>query len=164
MNENENYLMSLALQEAQKAKAKGEVPVGAVVVRGGQVIARGHNVRETVKSPLGHAELVALHRAAKFLGNWQLLDCDLYVTLEPCFMCSAALAQSRIRKVVFGAYDPKRGGLVSHLQMHCHPTSNHHFTVLGGVLEKSCQEILRMFFQDLRVKKKSSSKKLTFQE
>ena len=105
------HFMQQALEQAKLASAKGEVPVGAVVVINNKVISKGFNIKETKKTPLGHAELVALHRAAKALGRWRLNDCTLYVTLEPCAMCAGAIVQSRISRIVYAATDPKAGAI-----------------------------------------------------
>ncbi|OGQ73075.1 MAG: tRNA-specific adenosine deaminase, partial [Deltaproteobacteria bacterium RIFCSPLOWO2_12_FULL_60_16] len=126
--------MALALQEAEQAAEKGEIPVGAVVVYRGEVIARGHNLREKTQSPLAHAEMLALENASQYLGSWRLNDCTLYVTLEPCVMCVGAILQARVARVVFGCLDPK-GGAVESLYRLCEDSRlNHHPAVTGGVL------------------------------
>lgn len=142
--------MALALQEAGQAAEKGEIPVGAVVVHGGQVIARGHNLREQTQSPLAHAEMLALERASQYLGSWRLNDCTLYVTLEPCVMCVGAILQARVARVVFGCLDPK-GGAVESLYRLCEDSRlNHQVAVTGGVLEGECAAVLSGFFGRLR--------------
>lgn len=143
-----------ALTLARAAAAKGEVPVGAVMVHQGQIIGRGANTRETARDPLGHAEIAAIHEAAARLGSWRLLDCDLYVTLEPCPMCLAACQQARIRKVVYGAKDEKGGALCLGFHVHDHPRLNHRFEVVHSPMEE-CAEVLKEFFSKRREEKKS---------
>ena len=142
-------MMRLALAEAAKAAAIGEVPVGAVVCRGEEVVATAHNRRETCKNALAHAELLAMDAACKALGGWRLHQCDLYVTLEPCPMCTGAAINARIRRLVFGASDPKAGCLGSVTDLNSLPF-NHHPEVTGGLLEAECGDILRAFFARLR--------------
>ena len=113
MKNIDEHFMKIALKEAEKARDIDEVPIGAVIVKDNKVIARGHNLRESKKDPLGHAELVAIKKASKKIGDWQLVDCTLYVTLEPCIMCGGAIIQSRIKTVVYGADDPKGGAFGS---------------------------------------------------
>jgi tRNA(adenine34) deaminase len=145
--------MRQALNLAKKAGQIGEVPIGAILVDGqGKVLARATNLREQIKSTLGHAELVAIHRACKKLNSWRLIDCTLYVTLEPCFMCSGALVQSRISRVVYGAPDPKGGALHSLANLAEHPKLNHKFQVTAGVLGEECSKILKDFFKKKRNK------------
>jgi tRNA(adenine34) deaminase len=142
--------MRAALAEARLAAAKGEVPVGAVVVCGGEIIVRGHNLREHLKDPTAHAEILVLRQAALLRGDWRLNDCDLYVTLEPCPMCAGALIQSRIRRLVYGAPDPKAGAVGSCfnlLEMDCF---NHRVEVTAGVCAGECASLLQEFFQKLR--------------
>jgi tRNA(adenine34) deaminase len=132
----------------------GEVPIGAIIVdKNGIIISKSTNLREKAKTTLGHAELVAIHRACKKLDSWRLLDCTLYVTLEPCFMCAGALVQSRLSRVVFAAYDPKGGALVSLANLGADSRLNHKFNVTSGVLASECSDLLKQFF-----KKKRSSK------
>ena len=147
----EEKMMRLALDEAQKAFEMGEVPIGAVVVRGNQVIATAHNLRETEKNALCHAELLAIDRACKKLGGWRLHECDLYVTLEPCPMCAGAIINSRIKRVIFGAHDAKAGACGSCINLFA-CDFNHHPILYPGVLEKECAEILQAFFKKLRNK------------
>jgi len=145
--------MELALQEAAMAADKEEIPVGAVVVRRGEVLARAHNLREETQSPSAHAEMLALEAAAATLGSWRLNDCTLYVTLEPCVMCVGAILQARVARVVFGCLDPK-GGAVESLYRLCEDSRlNHQPAVTRGVLERECAAILRDFFARLREKK-----------
>ena len=143
-------LMGLALEEAAKAAALGEVPVGAVVARHGEVIATAHNTRETEKNALHHAELLAIDAACKALGGWRLWECELFVTLEPCPMCAGAIINARIPRVVFGAPDPKAGSCGSVTDLFALPY-NHRPACEGGVLEEECAQLLRDFFRALRL-------------
>lgn len=143
--------MQKALKLAHKAALRGEVPVGALVVSpDGQVLATGENLRETLSTTLGHAELLALHRASKKIGNWRLTDCTLYVTLEPCVMCAGAIQQSRIGRVVYGAADPKAGGVESLYKILSDPRLNHQVEVTSGVLREECAQMLTDFFSARR--------------
>jgi tRNA(adenine34) deaminase len=142
--------MRRALREAQKADLEGEVPVGSVVVQGEKVIARGHNRPLNLSDPSAHAEILALRRAAKKLGNYRLKGCDLYVTIEPCAMCAGAIIQARLRRVVYGAPDPKAGACGSALAVLNHPKVNHRVEVVSGVLTEECAAILRQFFRKRR--------------
>lgn len=146
-----NY-MKQALKEAQKAYDKGEVPVGCVIVYEDKIIARGHNLRETKQNALCHAEIIALNKAYKKIGYWRLNDCDIYITLEPCPMCSGAIIQSRIRHVYYGAYDKKGGCAESLLNLFDYPF-NHSVLVTGGVNEEECRAIMSRFFQEIRKKR-----------
>lgn len=150
----DEYFMSLALEEAKKAAAAGEVPVGAVVVRNGEVIAKAFNLRECRKNALCHAETLAINRACGSLGGWRLPGCELYVTLECCPMCAGACVNSRIERVVYGAKDPKSGALGSVADIVSLPL-NHRFEVKSGVLENECSALLGGFFARLRKKKES---------
>jgi len=141
--------MAAALAEAAKAAAAGEVPVGAVVVRGGEVIARGRNRPIKTADPTAHAEVVALRRAARKAGNYRLADCDLYVTVEPCAMCLGALVQARVRRLVFGAADPKAGA-VSSVMAFPFDRLNHRPEVVAGVLAEESAALLRSFFRARR--------------
>ncbi len=152
MNNIDEKFMKLALKEANKASAESEVPVGAVVVREGKVLARGHNQTERKKSALVHAEMVALAKAAKRLKSWRLNDCDLYVTLEPCTMCAGAIALSRIRRLVFGTEDPKAGAVASTARVLDNEKLNHKVKVFSGILKEECAGILSGFFKALRQK------------
>ncbi len=147
-------IMRLALEQAALAAEKGEVPVGAVITRQGQVIAAAHNRRETQKSALAHAELLAIDAACKALGGWRLWECELYVTLEPCPMCAGAIINSRIRRVVYGAADPKAGCCHSVTNLFALPF-NHRPEVVSGVLADECGAVLRAFFGRLRDKRES---------
>jgi tRNA(adenine34) deaminase len=138
--------MELALVEAEAATRHDDVPVGAIVVRDGQVIARRHNERELTGDPTAHAEVLAIRDAAEVIGHWRLLDCTLYVTLEPCFMCAGALVNARIGRVAFGATDPKAGATGSLANVLGDPRLNHNPPVEGGVLKDQCSHILKAFF------------------
>ncbi len=143
--------MRQALIEAKKAKALGEVPVGAVLVVGEKVVARAYNERESSHDPTAHAELLALRRAGRVLEDWRV-EAELFVTLEPCPMCAGALVNARVRRVVFGAYDPKAGAVKSLFQIGQDPRLNHRFEVRGGVLEDEAGDLLSEFFESLRVR------------
>jgi len=146
------YCMKLALQEANRAVEKEEVPVGAVVVCGDRVVGRGHNRREELQSPTAHAEMLALQEAASSLRSWRLQDCTLYVTLEPCVMCVGAILQARIARLVFGCLDPKGGAAESLYRLCEDPRLNHNVVVTSGVLGSECARILSEFFVGLRAK------------
>jgi tRNA(adenine34) deaminase len=148
--------MHLALGEAHKAAAKGEVPVGAVVMCEGDVIGRGHNQRETQQSPLAHAEILAIQEAASRLRNWRLGECDLYVTLEPCVMCVGAILQARIRRLVFGCLDAKAGAVESLFGLCDDARLNHRLPVAGGVLARESAALLESFFKALRQTRKTN--------
>jgi tRNA(adenine34) deaminase len=152
--------MGEALQEAAIAREKGDVPVGAVVVKDGVVIARGHNLREVDQDPTAHAELLAIRRAAAHLGSWRLEGCTVYVTLEPCPMCSGLMVLSRIESCVYGASDPKGGFLGTLSDLSAHPGLNHSFDVVAGVRADECGEVLRSFFRELRRARKGSSQEV----
>ena len=141
--------MHLALDQALNAQLAGEVPVGAVIVRDGQVIATGYNRPVTTHDPTAHAEIVALRHAAQLLGNYRLPDCELYVTLEPCAMCAMALMHARFKRVVFGAFDPKTGAAGSVVDLFANGQLNHHTGIIGGVLEHECGQVLRDFFDPM---------------
>lgn len=142
--------MRQALREAKRGLEEQEVPVGAVVVQGGRVIARAHNRPVHLSDPTGHAEILALRRAARRLGNYRLTDCTLYATIEPCAMCAGAIVHARLRRLVFGATDPKAGASGSVLAVLNHPKLNHQVEVTGGVLADDCAALLREFFRDRR--------------
>ncbi|MBP1557145.1 MAG: nucleoside deaminase [Oscillospiraceae bacterium] len=142
-------MMREAINEANAAAALGEVPIGAVIAQNGVIIARGHNLRETDKHALAHAEIVAINEACKKLGGWRLPNCTLYVTLEPCPMCAGAIINSRIDRVVFGAFDPKAGSLGSLIDLSKVPY-NHSPQLCGGVLQEECADLLKNFFKSLR--------------
>ncbi|MEQ9559068.1 MAG: nucleoside deaminase [Rhodospirillales bacterium] len=144
--------MAQALDEARAAASRGEVPVGAVVVEAatGRILARAGNETETTRDPTAHAEILALRRAAQAQGAPRLPDCDLYVTLEPCAMCAAAISHARIRRLYFGAYDPKGGGVEHGPRFFTQPTCHHAPEVVGGINETAAAELLKAFFQDRR--------------
>ncbi len=137
--------MQAALEEAKKAAALGEVPIGAVMVHEGKIIARAHNRRETEKNALLHAEVMVIDQACRMLGGWRLPNCQLYVTLEPCCMCAGAIVNSRVEKVVYGAKDHRAGALGSVLNLNAYPL-NHKPEVICGVLESECLAVLKDFF------------------
>ncbi len=146
---HERY-MAQALKEAEKARKKGETPVGAVVVRDGRIIARGHNEKELRCDATLHAEISAIRRAGKKLGSWRLTDCDLYVTLEPCTMCAGAIIQARIRTLYIGTSDLKAGAAGSVIDVFRVKAFNHRVDVVWGLLEDKCSAILTDFFRELR--------------
>jgi len=147
---NDIDFMMEALKEAENALAKSEVPVGAVVVKDGEIIARGHNLRETLKDPTAHAEIIAIRESASHLGRWRLNDCTIYVTLEPCAMCAGAMILARIQRLVYGASDPKAGAVDSLMKILSDKRLNHQVEVVSGVLAKECGEILRDLFSSRR--------------
>lgn len=142
--------MRLALDQAHNALLVGEVPVGAVILRGGQLIATGYNRPITTHDPTAHAEIVALRHAAQLLGNYRLPECELYVSLEPCAMCAMALMHARFKRIVFGARDPKTGAAGSVIDLFADPRLNHHTRVQGGVLAEASAQLLRDFFAERR--------------
>ena len=145
--------MKQALKEAQKAKEKLEVPVGCVIVKDGKVIARAHNLKETKQDTTKHAEILAIQKASKKLKSWRLLDCDMYVTLEPCSMCAGAIINSRIKKVYIGTLDSKTGVAGSVFNLFEDYTFNHKVEVENGILKDECEKILKDFFRELRSSK-----------
>ncbi len=151
-NSGDLAFMDAAIVEAQQAPAHGDVPVGAVVVLGGEVIASRHNEREKTKNPTAHAELLAIQDAAQVLGTWRLLSTTIYCTLEPCAMCASALQQARIERLVFGAADLKAGACGSLYNLACDPRLNHEFKTLAGVRAEACAELLTNFFKTHRTK------------
>ena len=151
--ERESYMRE-ALKEAEKALALEDVPIGAVVVKDGEIVGRGYNRRETDKDPTAHAEMIAIRQASAKLGGWRLIDCELFVTLEPCPMCAGAVINSRVERVVFGAYDKKAGSCGSVVDLFGLPY-NHKPECVGGVLEEECAAALSVFFRGLRVRKKN---------
>ena len=142
--------MRIALEEGAAAEALGEVPVGAVIVRGGEMVARGHNLTHTDQDPSAHAEMVAIRRAAQATGHWRLLDCTLYVTLEPCAMCSGAIVLARIPRLVYAAPDPKAGMCGSLENLVQYPRLNHRVQLTSGVLAQEAGDVLRAFFRARR--------------
>ncbi len=153
MKDIDIHYMKLALARARAAYRCGEVPIGAVIVKDGKVVASGRNMREKSNNALHHAELIAIDRACKKLGAWRLLDCTLYVTMEPCPMCAGAIVNSRIKRVVFGCYDQKAGACGSVFDLSQYPL-NHKYEICGGIMEKECAGILSDFFKELRKRPK----------
>lgn len=151
---DQEYYMKEAIRQAKKAAAIGEVPIGCVIVYEGAIIARGYNRRKTDKNTLAHAELQAIRRASKKLGDWRLEGCTMYVTLEPCQMCAGALVQSRIDEVVIGSMNPKAGCAGSVLNLLEVDGFNHKVKITRGILEEECSAMLSDFFRELREKKK----------
>ncbi|RLB74549.1 MAG: tRNA adenosine(34) deaminase TadA [Deltaproteobacteria bacterium] len=154
LSEQDRFFMQQALAEADIAESLGEVPIGAVIVLDGQIIGRGHNLRETSQDPTTHAEVIAIRQAAKQLGSWRLLDCTLYVTLEPCVMCMGAIILARIPQLVFGCRDPKAGAVGSIYNFSEDERFNHQVKVREGVLQQECSAQLSHFFRQLREQKK----------
>lgn len=152
--ETDVYYMKQAVSRAKAAAKAGEVPIGAVLVKDGEVIASGRNMKENKKHALLHAELLAIDRGCKKLGAWRLEDCTLYVTMEPCPMCAGAIINSRIKRVVFGCYDKKAGVYGSVMDLQEYPF-NHYYEVTGGVMEEECARLLSDFFASLRLKKQA---------
>lgn len=158
MTKDEQFMQE-AISEALKAKQIGEVPIGAVLVVDDQIVSRAHNLRESEQRSIAHAELLAIDEACKMTGSWRLEDAVLYVTLEPCPMCAGAIVLSRVKKVVFGAYDPKGGCAGTLMNLLDDERFNHQSEVIGGVLENECGELLSQFFRDLRQRKKQAKSK-----
>ena len=152
MDEKEKF-MRLALKEAQKAFDKEEIPVGVVIVKDGKVISKAHNLKESKNNATSHAEILAIEKACKKLGAWRLLDCEMYVTLEPCAMCAGALINSRIKKLYIGTDDPKTGACGSKLNLLEDFTFNHNVQVEKYILKEECSQILKDFFKMLRKQK-----------
>lgn len=148
--------MQEAILEARKAESLGEVPIGAVIVKDGFIVGRGHNLRETGRDPTLHAEMIAIREASERLEAWRLLDCTLYVTLEPCPMCAGAIVQARIPTVVYGAPDPKAGCAGTLMNLLQEERFNHRTEVVNGVLREECAALLSSFFRRLRERGKSS--------
>lgn len=155
----EEKFMKEALKEAKKAKDKLEVPVGCVIVKDGKIIARAHNQKETRKDTTKHAEILAIEKASKKLEAWRLIDCEMYVTLEPCSMCAGAIINSRIKKVYIGTMDEKTGAVGSVLNLFEDYTFNHKVEVETGIMQEECEEILKDFFKELRKLKKAERSK-----
>ncbi len=144
------FFMGEALRQAERAAGRGEVPIGAVMVRAGRIIARAHNQVEGLRDATAHAEMLAITQAEAVLEDWRLSDCDLYVTKEPCPMCAGALVQARVRRVIFGCGDPRGGAAGGRLNLLQMPELNHRCEILSGVLEERCAALLRGFFQERR--------------
>ena len=154
MKDTDEKYMKEALKQAKKAYALEETPIGGVIVHEGKIISRGYNRRNTDKNPLAHAEITAIRKASKKLGDWRLEGCTLYVTLEPCQMCAGAIIQSRMDRVVIGCMNPKAGCAGSVLNLLQVDRFNHQADVTRGVLEEKCSELMKSFFRELREKKK----------
>ena len=154
----EKYMLE-ALKEAKKAYLKKEVPVGAIIVKDGLIISRGHNLKETKQNSIEHAEIVAINKACKKLKSWRLIDCEMYVTLEPCVMCAGAIINSRIKKLYIGTMDMKTGACGSKLDLLNDYKFNHNVEVEKGILNKECEYILKDFFKKLRKRKKNTEEK-----
>ncbi len=150
----EEKFMKEALKQAKKAYKLGEVPIGCVIVHEGEIIGKGYNRRNTDKNTLAHAEITAINRASKVIGDWRLEECTLYVTLEPCQMCAGAIVQARIPEVVMGCMNPKAGCAGSILNILDMPEFNHQVSVTRGVMEQECSDMLKLFFTELRVRNK----------
>ena len=149
MNRDIKYMQE-ALKEAELAKLEDEVPIGCVIVKDDQIIARSHNQRDKTNNPLGHAETLAIKTASELLNDWQLVDCELYVTIEPCIMCAGAIIQSRIKRVVYGAPEYKGGAFGSSIDILKADNINHHPEVIKGVLEEECSAIIKNYFKNKR--------------
>lgn len=160
---DEKY-MKEAMKQAKKAYALGEVPIGCVIVYQNKIIGRGYNRRNTDKNTLSHAEITAINKASKFMGDWRLEECTLYVTLEPCQMCSGAIVQARIPHVVIGCMNPKAGCAGSVLNVLQMPEFNHQVEITKGVLEQECSDMLTTFFKELRVRNKAEKEAKALQE
>lgn len=148
---SDEYWMGLALKQAARAEKRGEVPVGAVLVSlSGELLASAGNCKESTPTPIGHAEILCLHRAARAVESWRLVGCTMYVTLEPCVMCAGAMIQARIKRVVFGARDPKGGAVDSLYEVLSDPRLNHQVEISPGVMQDECSKILKNFFRKRR--------------
>ncbi len=154
MKKDQEKFMKEALKEAKKAYDKLEVPVGAIIVRDGKIIARAHNLKETKLDTTKHAEILAIQKASKKLQSWRLLDCEMYITLEPCSMCAGAIINSRIKKIYIGTLDEKTGAAGSVLNLFEDYQFNHKVDVEKGILKDDCEKILKDFFKELRKSKK----------
>ena len=152
--EEKEYYMRQALKEAEKAYKKLEIPVGAIIVKDGKIIARAHNQKETKTDATKHAEILAIQKASKKLNSWRLLDCEMYVTLEPCAMCAGAMINARIKKVYIGTMDEKTGAVGSVFNLFEDYRFNHKVEVEKGILKQECEDILKKFFKELRKMKK----------
>lgn len=157
-NEKHEKWMRLAIEEAQKAQQLAEVPIGAIVVLNDEIIGKGYNLRETTQDATTHAEMIAIREACQNVGSWRLEEAQLYVTLEPCPMCSGAMILSRVKEVYFGAYDPKGGTAGTLMNLLTDERFNHQAHVVGGVLETECGQLLTDFFRELRLRKKKLKK------
>ncbi|MGJ7913791.1 tRNA adenosine(34) deaminase TadA [Neobacillus sp. LXY-1] len=158
MNDQDQFYMRQAIEEARKAELMDEVPIGAIIVLGDQIISRGHNLRETEQSAIAHAELLAIDRACRESGSWRLEEATLYVTLEPCPMCSGAILLSRVKRVVYGASDPKAGCAGTLMNLLQDPRFNHQCELETGVLGEECGALLSDFFRKIRARNKGAKK------
>ncbi|WP_394239592.1 tRNA adenosine(34) deaminase TadA [Niallia oryzisoli] len=158
-NQSDEFYMLEAIKEAKKAEKLEEVPIGAVIVLHGEIIARAHNLRETNQSAVSHAELLAIDRACAAVGSWRLEEAELFVTLEPCAMCAGAIILSRIKRVVYGAADPKGGCAGTFMNLLQDERFNHQSEVVAGVLESTCGQLLTDFFRSVRERKKAEKLK-----
>ncbi|MEZ3517726.1 MAG: tRNA adenosine(34) deaminase TadA [Lachnospiraceae bacterium] len=159
LTEEERYMRE-AVKQAKKAYALGEVPIGCVIVYEGKIIGRGYNRRNTDKNTLAHAEITAIRKASKVIGDWRLEGCTMYVTLEPCQMCAGAIVQARISKVVMACMNPKAGCAGSVLNILDMPAFNHQVEIVRGILEEECSQMLKVFFKELRVRNKAEKDRL----
>ncbi|MCB0370542.1 MAG: tRNA adenosine(34) deaminase TadA [Bdellovibrionales bacterium] len=150
---SDQYWMSAALKLANKAAVKNEVPVGCIIVKENKIVAKAYNLREHLQSPLAHAETLAIHRAAKKLNSWRLEGCSLYVTLEPCLMCSGVILQARISRLIYGAKDEKAGATDSLFKVLSDPRLNHQVQITSGVFSEECSKVIKNFFKQLRKNK-----------
>jgi tRNA(adenine34) deaminase len=157
---NDQFFMKLAIEEAKKAKEIGEVPIGAVIVINGEVVSTAFNLRERDQRSIAHAEILAIDEACKALGTWRLEDATLYVTLEPCPMCAGAIVLSRVKRVVYGASDPKGGCAGTLMNLLQEERFNHQVDITNGVEEETCSKLLSDFFRSLRERKKNNGKNL----
>lgn len=158
MNEHDEFYMREAIREAKKAEELNEVPIGAVIVLEGEIISRAHNLRESEQNAIAHAELLAIDQACRKIGSWRLEDADLYVTLEPCPMCSGAIILSRVNRVIYGARDPKGGCAGTLMNLLQDERFNHQCEVVDGVLEDECGQMLTDFFRKIRTRKKQEKR------
>ncbi|RBW67329.1 tRNA adenosine(34) deaminase TadA [Bacillus taeanensis] len=158
MNKHDEYWMKQAIAEAKKAEEIGEVPIGAVIVKNGELLSSAYNLRESGQRAVAHAELLAIDKACEVSGTWRLTDCTLYVTLEPCAMCSGAIVLSRIDRVVYGASDPKGGCAGTLMNLLEEERFNHQAEVVKGVMAEECGELLSCFFKELRRRKKEQKR------
>ncbi|MCD8195435.1 MAG: nucleoside deaminase [Coprobacillus sp.] len=147
----EEKFMRLALKEALKGECQDEVPVGCLIVKDGKLISRAHNEKEKTNNPVGHAEILAIEKAARKLGYWRLTDCEMFVTLEPCMMCAGAISEARIKHLYFGALDPKRGAIISTINYLNSDATNHNIEITSEVLKEECENQISAYFKAKRV-------------
>lgn len=147
---NDELYMRAALAEARLAYQEGEIPIGCVIVHDGEIVSRGHNLRETLPDATAHAEIIAIRDACRRLNRWRLSGCTLYVTIEPCSMCAGAIVNARLDRLVYGAHDTKGGGVRSFFGIADHPSLNHRVEIREGVLEEECRELMKSFFRERR--------------